>query len=569
MKKVFNVILSILMLSISIILIACQAKLVCISHIDRDGDGKCDNCHQKLGEVVKSNIESLTLSKQPDKLYFAINESLDVSGGKLLVTFNDGTADLEITLPNDDVTVVAPGMESKGDKYVLLQYKDKTVRYLIEVGDPKFLVSFNLGYEASEPLEPVEVIINSLVEVPEEPQRLGFDFMGWYTTSEFDNLFDFNLTHILADTTIYAKWIQKYTVTYNLNYDGATNEQGLTVRGKAQSKSVSNRGENGAIVFTGWYSDPECENMFSFDTNITSDITIYAGWQDTSAQELETFHVSFDLNYSGADEMDDVEVLEGLKVAQPASPTREGIGTKGHQVSQYTFIGWYTDSACTTAYDFNTSVSSDFTLYAKWTATYIFEAEHVMLVDDNGQPTKGMGASGGAEGRNMVDPPGTGQEGINASNGYYVTYLFQEDLFIQFVITSDREVEDATLIFRISCESMGFALDPILNDGETENGTLYSCYQITINGEPIIYPTIEITDAQGHEATGGKRPFSDHVLTTTLHLEEGVNVIRFTTANSHGMGGTMAGTAPVIDCIKITTSAELSWDPITGNEFGQ
>ena len=88
-------------------------------------------------------------------------------------------------------------MESKGDKYVLLQYKDKTVRYLIEVGDPKFLVSFNLGYEASEPLEPVEVIINSLVEVPEEPQRSGFDFMGWYTTSEFDNLFDFNLTHIL------------------------------------------------------------------------------------------------------------------------------------------------------------------------------------------------------------------------------------------------------------------------------------------------------------------------------------------------------------------------------------
>ena len=47
----------------------------------------------------------------------------------------------------------------------------------------------------------------------------------------------------------------------------------------------------------------------------------------------------------------------GSTVTKPADPTREG----------YTFGGWYTDAACTKAYDFATAVTSDMTLYAKWT----------------------------------------------------------------------------------------------------------------------------------------------------------------------------------------------------------
>ena len=43
-------------------------------------------------------------------------------------------------------------------------------------------------------------------------------------------------------------------------------------------------------------------------------------------------------------------------VTKPADPTREG----------YTFAGWYTDEACTKAYDFATAVTADMTLYAKW-----------------------------------------------------------------------------------------------------------------------------------------------------------------------------------------------------------
>lgn len=55
-------------------------------------------------------------------------------------------------------------------------------------------------------------------------------------------------------------------------------------------------------------------------------------------------------------------VNSGDKAAKPTDPTASG----------YTFGGWYTNAECTgTAYDFNTAVTSNLTLYAKWTATVV------------------------------------------------------------------------------------------------------------------------------------------------------------------------------------------------------
>ena len=51
-------------------------------------------------------------------------------------------------------------------------------------------------------------------------------------------------------------------------------------------------------------------------------------------------------------------VTSGSKATKPTDPTASG----------YTFGGWYTDSACTKAYSFDTAVTANITLYAKWTA---------------------------------------------------------------------------------------------------------------------------------------------------------------------------------------------------------
>lgn len=69
----------------------------------------------------------------------------------------------------------------------------------------------------------------------------------------------------------------------------------------------------------------------------------------------QAHRVKFDTQ--GGSSINDQTPASGSAVAKPADPTREG----------YTFAGWYTDAACTKAYDFATAVTADMTLYAKWT----------------------------------------------------------------------------------------------------------------------------------------------------------------------------------------------------------
>ena len=69
----------------------------------------------------------------------------------------------------------------------------------------------------------------------------------------------------------------------------------------------------------------------------------------------QAHRVKFDSQ--GGSSVDSQTPASGSTVTKPADPTREG----------YAFGGWYTDAACTKAYDFATAVTSDMTLYAKWT----------------------------------------------------------------------------------------------------------------------------------------------------------------------------------------------------------
>lgn len=90
---------------------------------------------------------------------------------------------------------------------------------------------------------------------------------------------------------------------------------------------------------------------------------------------VESWTISFNSNGGSACDTKFVATADG-KLVKPADPMREG----------YTFGGWYTDEACTQAYDFGTPVAADLTLYAKWT-------------------------------KNATNPGGNGGSGSNGSNG--------------------------------------------------------------------------------------------------------------------------------------------------------
>lgn len=68
-----------------------------------------------------------------------------------------------------------------------------------------------------------------------------------------------------------------------------------------------------------------------------------------------SYTVSFETN--GGSIIDSIKVKSNNTVTEPAMPVKNG----------FMFDGWYTDSGFTNLYDFNTKVSKNIILYAKWT----------------------------------------------------------------------------------------------------------------------------------------------------------------------------------------------------------
>ena len=152
---------------------------------------------------------------------------------------------------------------------------------------------------------------------------------------------------LTQDADFYAEYI---AATFKVSF--STGEDTISVEDQAvtypavviRPKDPTRRG----YTFGGWYTDEACTNAYDFSQLVTKDMILYAKWT------INTYTVTFDsLEGSPVDvETADYETA----VTKPEDPTKTG----------YTFGGWYTDEACTKAYDFATPVTGDRILYAKW-----------------------------------------------------------------------------------------------------------------------------------------------------------------------------------------------------------
>ena len=216
----------------------------------------------------------------------------------------------------------------------------------------KYTVTFN-SYGGT-PVPPAQEVEYGLTATkPDDPTLKGYTFAFWYLGDDEQNAtaYDFD-TPVTGDITLTAKWnINKYTVTFN-SYGGTPVppaqevEYGLTAT-KPDDPTLK------GYTFAFWYlgDDEQNATAYDFNTPVTENITLTAKWN------INKYTVTFN-SYGGTPVPPAQEVEYGLTATKPDDPTLKG----------YTFAFWYLgdDEQNATAYDFNTPVTENITLYANW-----------------------------------------------------------------------------------------------------------------------------------------------------------------------------------------------------------
>lgn len=394
-------------------------------------------------------------------------------------------------------------------------------------------VTFNLNYEGSTPVKKTVTEGEALPTV--EVSRDDFNFAGWFTDADCTTAF--GGTAVTANITLYAKWVstaaETFTYTFNYNYEGAPAAAEITVVDGAlvtapDLKDVTPAGK----AFDGWYSDAECTQPFDILSPATASQTLYAKW-------VGIVTVTYNYNYEGAPEGNDVTLKSGETVVRPADPVRVG----------YTFAGWSTAANAEPNFTFGSAVTSSVTLFAQWSKQYVFEAEDLDFSD-----IRGWGFSGNAVGTDAINEDKNGD--AFASNGFYAWCLNATDLTLDFMFTSDRAAEGVDFTMRLSAEIKDIT---IVSSGNPDRDGVF---RVNVNGTDLDYGEIEFLGVPA-QSTGDILPFEDY--TFKINIKEGENHIKLIVANSVGQGGTMQATAPMVDCIKLRTSAVLEFTPVKGN----
>ena len=199
-----------------------------------------------------------------------------------------------------------------------------------EGGKVTYVVNFNTdgGNSVSNQI----INKDGTITKPQDPVRDGYKFLGWYSNNV---LFDFN-TPVTKNLELVAKWEKAK--------DNSTTATTTTTKKNDTTSSTTKK--------------TTTKKNDTTNTTTTKKTT-------TTTTEAKKYTVKFDSN--GGSKVSSKEVTSGSKVSKPSNPTRTG----------YKFGGWTLNNK---AYDFNSKVTSNITLVAKWTAkTYTVK---VSVVDE-------------------------------------------------------------------------------------------------------------------------------------------------------------------------------------------
>lgn len=291
----------------------------------------------------------------------------------------------------------------------------------IPAAQEQYTVTFDsLGGSTVEPA--TGVVSGNTISDPPAPTKAGYTFEGWYKDADGIDGWKFAEDAVMSDVTLYAKWMRhaaqiqigsvdgtpgstvdvpvtvadsSYGIAaYGVQLDFDTEGLEVTgVTGNAGDYFDSNYDNDAGWLKTAWVDSDagdtpikEGEKLFTVSFKIksgaelgvkkltvkTGEPTLFSILDASGAEMDKTLNpgkvtvkegpvqhtVTFD-SQGGSAVSSITNVDSGTTISAPPAPTRAG----------YTFAGWYKEAAGTNAWNFKSdTVTSDMTLYAKWTS---------------------------------------------------------------------------------------------------------------------------------------------------------------------------------------------------------
>ena len=297
------------------------------------------------------------------------------------------------------------------------------------------VVTYNITYELNGgtgdegnpktyTIETADFTIKNLVSGPAATPN----FVGWYSDKDLTKPAVTTITKgSTGDLSFYAKWSAKSTFTITFNFVGVEESASATVEdGEAltseQLESVKSK-ISSDYEFVDFYTNQECTTKFDITMKFTADFTLYV-----KVNEIKKFTVTF--NSDGGSVVEPAVVKDGAKVPKPADPTRTG----------YTFKGWLNGAD---VYNFETAVTADITLKAKWeVVTYT-----VTFDSDGGSKIESAKVNHGAKVTKPADPTKTGYTFKGWLNGGDNVYNFGTAVTANITLKAKWEVVTYTVTF--------------------------------------------------------------------------------------------------------------------------
>ena len=290
---------------------------------------------------------------------------------------------------------------------------------LLFSGSKTYTVSFDTDGGSHIPMQTVKK--GEKANKPSDPTKEEYSFVRWeYQNKEYDFT-----SSVENDMTLKAIWekevqVQKYKITFNV--DGKTKTIEVSETSEINLEDLGFEEKNGYALK--WYVDGK---EYNFTEPLTSDMSIEGKYEKTT-----NYTVKF--NSNGGSKVNNQTISSGGKATEPTDVKKEG----------YILDGWYLNNK---KYDFNTVVSENITLTAKWSEDPNVKRYEVKFNSDGGSSVSSQRI---IENKTASQPKNPTKSGY-AFEGWYLgntEYNFSSKVTSNITLTAKwRELQKFTVSF--------------------------------------------------------------------------------------------------------------------------